>query len=130
MKAAMSMRTPCLAICGSDTHCKKLEMMLTEYIYEEQQRDGSTYYVPEMKIKTSGEKKDDDDEAKSVPKPKQPKKAASKKRAKEEDDEGDENVEKPKAKKGKKRADTTKAKKNHDDGEDDGSDGSGSSMAW
>ena len=67
LKAAMSSRTPCLAICGTDGHCKKLEIMLTEYIYEEQQRDGSTYYIPEMTVKSQNDEPKPKSKAKAKP---------------------------------------------------------------
>ena len=52
----MASRLPCLAICRTDSHCKKLEMMPTEFVFEGQQRDGSTFCIPDMKIaKTTDE---------------------------------------------------------------------------
>lgn len=126
LKAAMASRLPCLAICGTDSHCKKLEMMLTEFIFEEQQRDGSTFYIPEMKIAKTDEQPAAVAKAKVKAKAKNANKKRKNAEAKDEkDDEADPDAEEepqPKTKKGKKKNKTTE--------DEPGSDGSGSSMAW
>ena len=127
LKAAMSSRTPCLAICRTDGHCKKLEIMLTEYIYEEQQRDGSTYYIPEMTVKSQNDEPKPKSKAKAKP--------VTKKRPKKNetapgdgDEEAEAQGEEPEQKKPKTTKNKTKKKSVEDEGA--ASDGSGSSMAW
>jgi len=100
LKAAMSSRLPCLAICGTDSHCKKLEIMLTEFVYEEQQRDGSTYYIPEMQIAKSDEQPQPAPKAKSKAKAKPgPKKRSKGSAGNDTVEEGEDGEEEPQPKK-------------------------------
>ncbi|OLQ06393.1 hypothetical protein AK812_SmicGene10330 [Symbiodinium microadriaticum] len=46
-KAALALRVPIVAICGSEAHSQRLELLLTEYIFQEQRRESSTFYRAE-----------------------------------------------------------------------------------
>ena len=120
LKVALASRIPSLAVCGTDSHCKKLEIMMTEFVFEEQQRDGSTFYIPEMKIAKAEEEKPLSS-AKGKAKAK-PKSAPNKREAAGKD--GEEDGVEPKPKKPRK----NKNQKKEDD--DEGSEASGSSMPW
>ncbi|CAK8987498.1 unnamed protein product, partial [Durusdinium trenchii] len=65
----------------------KLEMMLTEFIFEEQQRDGSTFYIPEMKIAKTDEQPEAVPKAKAKAKGKTTKKRGKNAEATEKDNE-------------------------------------------
>ena len=114
LKAALSSRTKAVAICGTESHSARLELLLTDYVLAELSREGSTFYRPDSVSKDTKEedvaevptketkkrpKKTADDDAGEAP-PKKPRQ--SKLPAAAEEDEGDAPEPKKKNKKPKK----------------------------
>lgn len=128
------MRVPALAVCGTTPHCTKLELLLTEFLYAELGREGSTYYTPDFDSKAESETL----EAKAAPKekPKKKEKVPVKKTGKDNKDKGKDNGEEPSEEKtGTKRngdskdqpKPSKKTKKEEAEADDVDSDGS---MPW
>ena len=140
LKACLLQRLPVLAVCGTEGHSKKLEIAMTEFVFQEQLREGSTFYNPEMSLEKEDENADEENQkdakaekAKTKPvtkpKPRPPKKGKDDKEQEEKEPAEDKkrpggtDGEKPPAKKPKKKT----GKEAKEDEEDGGSD---SSMAW
>ena len=120
-KACLASRTKVVAVCGTECHASRLELLLTSHILGELSREGSTFFRPESVAKEGGgEGKDDtektgkkkkiDPEAKPGPKkkPRKTKKAEGEEAGGEDEDDEDEQEDpKPKKKprKGKKEED-------------------------
>jgi hypothetical protein len=51
MKACLSSRTKAVAICGTESHCARLELLLTDFVLSELSREGSTFYRPDAMSK-------------------------------------------------------------------------------
>ena len=152
LKACLTMRRPCFAICGTECHSKKLEILMTEFVLEEMGRQGSTFYQPDMEKKDDekddeGKGGEEDGEETSKPKKKEDAEAKAKAKAKGKakakagngKTEGDEEkVAKKRKADAEKDADSkpkkkkkSSAKKNADeDGDEDEEEGSDSSMPW
>ena len=139
-KACLLQRLPVLAVCGTEGHSKKLEIAMTEFVFQEQLREGSTFYNPEMSLEKEDEKADEEKDAKAdkpvktkpatKPKPRPPKKGKDDKEQEEKEPAedkkrpgGTDGDEKP-AKKPKTKKTGKEAKEDEEDG------GSDSSMAW
>ena len=114
-KACLATRTKVIAVCGTDSHASRLELLLTDHILGELSREGSTFFRPETleKDTTAGEEGPQEPKTKkkkgsevSEPKPK----ASEKKRGRkhkhngqdqEPEEEEPEKVEKKKPRNGK-----------------------------
>ena len=80
LKACLSARTKCFALCGTEAHSKHLELLLTDWVLSELSREGSTFFRPEAVPKEDPEK-DDAEEDGTEPAKKKLKKGAEKKTA-------------------------------------------------
>ena len=116
LKGCLASRTKAVAVCGTELHGTRLELLLTDYILGELSREGSTFYRPELKDETeAGPKK----KPKSEAKPKAVDKKRPRKSKKDEEDADDDEfaeVKKPKTKKPKKNV----KQEDQEDGEDSG----------
>ena len=125
LKASLASRTKAIAICGTEVHGSRLELLLTEYILSELSREGSTFYRPESVAKDEDETKKENkiDEAGSKKRPKNAAKPnpVEKKRRKNKDEE---NLEETKDEETEvKKTTNKKAKKNkQEDEQQDGED--------
>lgn len=126
LKAALSTRTKAVAICGTESHCARLELLLTEFILAELCREGSTFYRPDSVSKDGDEEEKKADEPKkkadSKKKPKRAaedetqvakKKARKPKAAAEEEEQDETEAEEP-----KKKSKKTKKKKEEPEAEE------------
>ena len=133
LKAALSTRTKAVAICGTESHCARLELLLTEYLLGELSREGSTFYRPESVSK---------DDTVEVPNKAEPKKKSKKvtenaepepvkKKARKAKGAGEEGAgeDKPKAEEPKKKAKKT-TKKEEEQEADEGDEESSELWAW
>ena len=77
LKACLSARTKCFALCGTEAHSKHLELLLTDWVLSELSREGSTFFRPEAVPKEDPEK-DDAEEDGTEPAKKKLKKGAEK----------------------------------------------------
>lgn len=127
-KACLASRTKAVAVCGTESHGSRLELLLTAHILGELSREGSTFFRPESVAKegeggdgkdetetdkTSGKKKKPNPDAKTEPKPKK-KSRKTKKESEDADPEEEEEGTDPKPKKKPR-----KAKKENNDEEDE-----------
>ena len=125
LKASLASRTKAIAICGTEVHGSRLELLLTEYILSELSREGSTFYRPESVAKDEDETKKENkiDEAGSKKRTKNAAKPnpVEKKRRKNKDEE---NLEETKDEETEvKKTTNKKAKKNkQEDEQQDGED--------
>ena len=46
-RACLLERVPYFGVCLSESHCKKLEVQLTDFVVTEMKKEGSTHYRPE-----------------------------------------------------------------------------------
>ena len=106
---------------GTESHCARLELLLTDFVLSELSREGSTFYRPDAMSKDEedthegkggagtkavpkkGPKKKAGQGEELEPKPKKSKKP-KKREADEKDEEAAEEIKQPKAKKPKKEA--------------------------
>lgn len=56
-KACLASRTKIVAVCGTESHASRLELVLTDHILGELSREGSTYFRPESVAKEGEESK-------------------------------------------------------------------------
>lgn len=83
LKACLAARTKCFALCGTESHAKHLELLLTDWVLSELSREGSTFFRPEAVPKEDPEKDDAEEEpAKKKPKKGTEKNAADQKKPK------------------------------------------------
>ena len=73
-KACLASRTKVVAVCGTECHASRLELLLTSHILGELSREGSTFFRPESVAKEGGgEGKDDTEKTgkkrRSIPRP-------------------------------------------------------------
>ena len=126
------MCVPALAVCGTTPHCTKLELLLTEFLYAELGREGSTYYMPDF---DSGEKSEAQVEPKAATKekpqkktPKNPGKPTASKEKEQAQPSEEKNGTKRNAADSKEKP-NKKAKKQEEEVEDEAMDSDGS-MPW
>lgn len=144
LKACLSARTKCFALCGTEAHSKHLELLLTDWVLAELSREGSTFFRPEAVPKEDPEKDDEEGPEKKKPKKgaeKDQKNAAKPDRKRKPEADGEAQEEKTKAEKkvkkekkgedGKPPKKTKKTKKEEAetaDNDEDDDDGSSSAM--
>ena len=134
-KACLASRTKVVAVCGTESHGSRLELLLTDHILGELSREGSTFFRPESVAKdnenvngkdetdagkTTGKKKKIEPDAKTEAKPKKKPRKLKKEEEEANENDDDEGAEDPKPKKKPR-----KIKK-----EEDEEDGEGSSEMW
>ena len=123
LKASLASRTKAIAICGTEVHGSRLELLLTEYILSELSREGSTFYRPESVAKDEDETKKENkiDEAGSK---KRTKNAAKPNPVEKKRRKNEENLEETKDEETEvKKTTNKKAKKNkQEDEQQDGED--------
>ena len=134
-KACLASRTKVVAVCGTESHGSRLELLLTDHILGELSREGSTFFRPESvakdnvngkdeteadKKKTGSGKKKIEPDAKTEAKPKKKPRKLKKEEEEADENDDDEGAEDPKPKKKPR-----KIKK-----EEDEEDGEGSSEMW
>ena len=124
LKACLLSRCPALAIAGTECHAAKLELILTQFVYEEQQREGSTFWRSEACPDESA------DEA-----PEAPTQAETKKRGQDKERAADKKRPKKKAAPKPKSKPANNDEAEGDEGEDgaDADDGAGrdeSPLPW
>eukprot|EP00438_Fugacium_kawagutii_P024673 Skav230600 [mRNA] locus=scaffold168:96734:100132:- [translate_table: standard] len=117
LKAALTSRTKAVAICGTESHAARLELLLTDFVLGELTREGSTFYRPDS-VSKDGDEEDKTEAPQKVETKKQaktrkaenegaaPKKKQRKPSAAAAEEAGEETTEKPpkKTKKPKKEA--------------------------